>query len=259
MIDFNYLEQNKRILREKYLTANPFPHLVLANICDEAKLKALYTQIPRLENSSRDLMFAKNKFEKSNYSELGPLFIELQNDLRSKEMNAFLSYLTGKQTFVDPNNHGGGLHQGRENSFLDMHLDYNYHPIEQNWWRELNLLLYMNEGWIPDYGGHLKIKDLRTDESKELEVGFNTLIIQHCNDFTLHGYDLTNFPEGKFRTSIATYAFTEHKTQIYKSRTTDWFPSQKGSTAAKKFLGRQMPKLVKLKSIFMSSRTAKNQ
>lgn len=259
MINFTFLRENKRALREDYLTAKPFPHLVLKDICDAIKLRALYDQIPVLKNSSRDLIFAKNKFEKSNYAELGPLFLELQSDLMSEEMNDFLSYLTGKNTFVDPRNHGGGLHQGRENSYLDMHLDYNYHPIQQNWWREMNLLLYVNLDWKPEYGGHLKLKDLRNNEEKKLEVDFNTLIIQQCNDYTLHGYDKTNFPEGIYRTSIATYAFTEHETQIYKKRTTDWFPSQNGSSTWKKILGRQMPNLVKLKSLFISSGTSKNQ
>lgn len=32
-------------------------------------------------------MFAKNKFEKSNYGEIGPLLKELQEDLSSNEMN----------------------------------------------------------------------------------------------------------------------------------------------------------------------------
>ena len=57
-------------------------------------------------------MFAKNKFEKSNYGEIGPLLKELQEDLSSNEMNQFLIFITGQNVFVDPKNHGGGLQQG---------------------------------------------------------------------------------------------------------------------------------------------------
>ena len=143
MINFEELELRKEEYRNSYLTAKPFPHLVLHNICDISKLTEMYHQIPRLENKSRDLIFAKNKFEKSAYYNLGPLFQELYDDLCSDKMNSFLSYLTGKNTFVDPKNHGGGLHQGQGNSKLDMHLDFNYHPLHNNWWREMNLLLYL--------------------------------------------------------------------------------------------------------------------
>ena len=221
MINWDKLDNNKETLKSQYYSAKPFPHLVLKEFCDKEKLSKLFNQIPELENKSRDYLFAGQKFEKSNYQALGPLFKELQEELKSERMNAFLSYLTNKKTFVDPANHGGGLHQGKKNSFLDMHLDFNYHPINVNWWREMNLLLYLNKDWKPEHKGHLKLRDLRTDESTELDVDFNTLVIQQCGDYTLHGYDYTNFPDGVFRTSIATYAFTEHVRQLYKPRTTD--------------------------------------
>ena len=258
MINFDKLLSEKESFRLKYLTAKPFPNLVLKNICDESKLDALYSQIPELDNKSRDYMFAGNKFEKSNYQTLGPLFQELQNDLRSEKMNEFLSYISNKDTFVDPLNHGGGLHQGKKNSFLDMHLDYNYHPLHENVWREMNLLLYLNKDWKSEYKGHLKLRDLRTDNTSELPVDFNTLIIQQCGDYTLHGYDYTNFPENKFRTSIATYAFTKHVRQLYKPRTTDWIPEKEGDGDVIKFIGRNFHKIVKIKNFIFGSGTSKN-
>lgn len=258
MINFEFIERNREVLRIQYLTAKPFPHLVIRDFCDRDKLLQLYEQIPLLQNKSRDYMFAGNKFEKSYYPELGPLFRELYEDFRSQAMTEFLSFLSGKETFVDPDNHGGGLHQGRKNSFLDMHLDYNYHPITKNWWREMNLLLYLNKDWKEEYGGKLKLRDLRTNEEKELEVDFNTLIIQKCDDYTLHGYDQTNFPEGVYRTSIATYAFTLHNNQIYPARTTDWFPSSDAS-AIKIWLGRNAKFIIKLKSYIFGSGTARNR
>jgi hypothetical protein len=258
MINFEKLESRKDELKLAYYAARPFPHLVIKDICSEEKLLQLYSSIPNLENKSKDYVFASNKFEKSRYEELGNLFKELQEDLRSVRMNDFLSFLTNKKTFVDPSNHGGGLHQGRGNSFLDMHLDYNYHPLKPNWWREMNLLLYLNKDWKPEYGGQLKLRDLRTDERAELDVEFNTLIIQQCGDFTLHGYDLTSFPEGMNRTSIATYAFTEHVRQIYSPRTTDWFPEKETDGIVKKWLGRNVHKLVKIKTKLFGSGTRSN-
>jgi len=259
MINFDKLIKNKEKLRLEYLTAKPFPHLVLDNICDEVKLLNAYDSIPILDNKSRDYMFASNKFEKSNYGEISPLLKELQDDLRSDKMNSFLSFITGRNVFVDPKNHGGGLHQGRKSSFLDMHLDYNYHPINHTWWREVNLLLYMNKDWRQEYGGHLELKDLRTGDEKRCDVAFNTLIIQQCHDYTLHGYKPTNFPKDNFRTSIATYAFSKHSKQIYKQRTTDWFPDKESDSVLKKWLGRNITKLISVKNKFLGSGTAKNQ
>jgi hypothetical protein len=257
MINFNILEENKESLRLDYLLAKPFPHLIIDDFCDHKKITALYDKIPDLKNKSRDYIFAKNKFEKSNYSELGDEFQELYNDLSSKRMNDFLSFIANEEVFVDPDNHGGGLHQGKKNSFLDMHLDFNYHPLKKGWYRNMNLLLYLNKDWRQEYKGHLKLVDLRTGEDKELEVPFNRMIIQQTRAYTLHGYDQTNFPDGLYRTSIATYAYTKHKHLIEKPRTTDWVV--KDGKPLKKMVASVFGPAVKIKNFFFGSGTAKNK
>ena len=256
MINFKLLHKKKDQFRTNYLSAEPFSHLAIDNIVDNDKLLKLYSQIPELETKSKDYIFANNKFEKSNYKILGPLFNELYNDICSEEMCKFLSYISAKKIIVDPDNHGGGLHQGKKNSSLDMHLDFNYHPLKKFLYREMNLLLYLNKNWKEEYKGHLKLEDLRTGLKKELGVPFNRLIIQQCGPHTLHGYDQTNFPEGNFRTSIATYAYTQHIKYIEKPRTTDWIP-QSGSKF-KKILAKNMKNLVKIKNFIFGSGTAKN-
>jgi hypothetical protein len=257
MVNLDFLEQNKEKFRSEYLLAKPFPYLIIDNFCDKNKIGTLYEKIPELENKSRDYMFANNKFEKSNYKELGSEFEELYADLSSKKMNDFLSFISNEEVFVDPKNHGGGLHQGKKNSFLDMHLDFNYHPLQKGWYRNMNLLLYLNKDWKPEYKGHLKLLDLRTGEAKELEVPFNRMIIQQTRAYTLHGYDMTNFPDGKYRTSVATYAYTIHKQLVEKPRTTDWVV--KDGQLVKKAIASIYGPAVKIKNAIFGSGTAKNK
>jgi hypothetical protein len=257
MINLEYLTANKEKLRADYLLAKPFPYLAIDNFCDAEKLTMLYNDIPELTNKSRDYIFAHNKFEKANYRSLGPLFEELYNDLCSDAMNDFLSFIANEDVFVDPVNHGGGLHQGRKNSFLDMHLDFNYHPLHKNWYRNMNLLLYLNKDWQPQYKGHLKLVDLRSGEEKELDVPFNRMIIQQTRAYTLHGYGMTHFPENKYRTSIATYAYTVHRYHVEKPRTTDW--KVKDASPVKKFAAAVYGPAVKIKNSLFGSNTAKNQ
>ena len=92
MINFDFLERNLDTLRIQYLAAQPFPHLIIDDFCDAAKLEAAYNAIPELENKSRDYAFANNKFEKSNYKVICPELEELYNDLSSERFNTILSY-----------------------------------------------------------------------------------------------------------------------------------------------------------------------
>ena len=259
MINFDYLESNKDLLRADYRLATPFPFLEIHNFCEEAKLLKMLGEMPELTNRSRDSVFAENKFEKSRYFELGALFNELHEDLHSDRFAEFLSYITGKKVFIDPDNHGGGLHEGRGRSKLDMHLDYNYHPLHKKWWRELNILFYFTPGWRADYGGQLQLEDLRSGEKRELGIDFNKVIIQQCSSYSLHGYNYTSFPEDKSRLSIATYAFTEHQSIIESPRTTDWFPDRQGGSRVKHKLGRNIHRVIKIKNFLFGSGTSKNQ
>jgi Rps23 Pro-64 3,4-dihydroxylase Tpa1-like proline 4-hydroxylase len=257
MIRFDYLEANKEAMRQEFLNKRPFPHIGIDACCDKEKIDALYSKIPEIQTESADYIFAKNKFEKSRFTELGPEFQELYDDFTSERFRDWLCYVTGEDIFVDSKFYGGGIHQGKKGSFLDMHADFNYHPLEETWFRNLNLLLYLNKDWKPEYKGHLRLEHKDTGEKTEVEVPFNRLVIMLCRGYTLHGYDPINFPEGKYRTSIAAYAYTLHENQVEAARTTEW-KIEAGQSPLKYFISKLWVPMVKLKSKFVKSKTAKH-
>lgn len=240
----------------QFMLAKPFQYLAIDHFCEEQKALQLYSEMPDIQTKSRDYVFAANKFERSKIRDISPLFAELYGDLTSDRFRGFLSFICNEEVFVDPAFHGGGIHQGKKNSFLDMHVDFNYHPLHKNWFRNLNLLLYLNKDWKPEYGGQLKLEDLRTGEQKAIDVPFNRMVIQLTRKYTLHGYDLTHFPEGQYRTSIAGYAYTQHRVHIEKPRTTDWHPGD--DQPLKKLLARLYDPAVKIKNKLFGSATAKH-
>lgn len=256
MIDFEKIEAEKEALRLNYLLAKPFPHLAIDGFCETEKINALMEQMPEITTKSRDYVFAANKFEKSKIKTISPLFQELHDDLTSSRFKEWLCFITNENVFVDDAFHGGGIHQGKKDSFLDMHVDFNYHPLHANWYRNLNLLLYLNQNWKPAYGGQLKLEDLRSGEKTEIEIPFNRMVIQQTRKYTLHGYGKTNFPDGQYRTSVASYAYTIHKTLIEKPRTTDWHPAD--DEPLKKFLAKIYDPAVKIKNKLFGSSTAKH-
>jgi hypothetical protein len=256
MIRFDFLDANKEDLRLSYLTARPFPHLAVDGFCEEDKLLALLEEMPDIQTKSRDYVFAANKFEKSSFKDLSPLFRELYEDLVSERFASLLRFISNEEVFVDPAFHGGGIHQGKKGSFLDMHIDFNYHPLHPNWYRTLNLLLYLNKDWKEEYGGQLKLEDLRTGEKTTVAIPFNRMLIQQTRKYTLHGYDRTQFPEGLYRTSIASYAYTVHKHLIEKRRTTDWHVGD--DQYLKRVLAWMYDPAVKLKNRLFGSSTAKH-
>jgi hypothetical protein len=261
MIRFEALEENLAPLQEEFLNNRPFPHIVIDGFADADRLEIALKDIPASDtaklNKSRDYIFARNKFEKANFAELSPALEEIYQDLISDRFQAILKAITAEDVFVDKGFFGGGIHQGGQDSFLDLHTDFNYHPIQKNWFRNLNILLYLNQDWKPEYKGQLKLRHGKTGEVTEVEPLFNRLVIMLTRDFTFHGYDKINFPPGTYRRSIATYAYTLHEPGQGSYRSTTWHPEN--GSKLKKLIGKNWPALVRIKNTLFGIGTKNNR
>ncbi|MGJ8681872.1 2OG-Fe(II) oxygenase [Paraglaciecola sp.] len=262
MINFEYLESNISKFKNEFSDNNLFNYIIIDGFCDNNLLLKAVSQIPDPIDSSveksRDFIFAKNKYEKSGFEEISPEFSILKNDFFSNRFNSIIQEITGRDVFVDPSFHGGGLHQGGKDSYLNMHVDFNYHPLNENWFRDVNILLYLNENWKKEYGGELKLRNGLKKGSKPvlIEPIFNRAVIMLTRDYTFHGYDKINFPEGQYRRSIAAYGYSVQE-PTEEARTTVWYPENVGFV--KKLLGIHMPKIIKYKSKILGSGTKKNK
>lgn len=260
MIRFDRLESEAETLAEKFASAKPFPCLVIDDFCDTEELNKVVAEIPDPEESgigkSRDYVFAKNKFEKSSFRKLGDHCEAIYADLMSDRFKTVLSKIVSRPVWIDPEFHGGGVHQGGKASYLDMHVDFSHHPLHGDWFRDLNVLLYLNQGWEPEWGGELNLRHKASGDTTMIEPLFNRCVIMETRDYTLHGYDRLNFPDGRYRQSIATYAYSSAE-QGAAYRSTVWYPENTG--LVKRVIGRNWPRLVAIKGRFFGSATARNK
>jgi hypothetical protein len=260
MIDFEAIERQLPRLGDAFRAARPYPFVAIDGFCDTWKLSRLVDTVPdpaaAALKKSRDYVFAKNKFEKSQFRGITPLFEELYQDLVAERFQRLLCALTGETVFIDPDFHGGGIHQGGRASFLDMHVDFDHHPLHSQWRRNLNILLYLNRNWRREYGGRLKLRHKETGEAAEVEPLFNRCVIMHSRDNTLHGYDRIDFPADDYRRSIAAYAYTLVDKPARAPRSTVWYPES--ASLVKRALGRSWPLLVAAKNRLFGSGTAAN-
>ena len=241
LVNFDRLEATQAALRDQFATAQPFRHVVIDDFADPVGLAALLAEMPDPHEAgigkSRDYVFAKNKFEKSGFAEFGPQSRELYTELCSDRFGEVLRAITGEDVFVDPAFHGGGMHQAGEDSFLDMHVDFNKHPLHESWFRNLNILLYLNPGWEPAWRGSLELRNKKTGAEASVEPLFNRCVIMETREFSLHGFAPIAFPDGVYRRSIACYAYTD-MAEDFAYRSTVWYPEEGG--AWKRVLGQRV-------------------
>jgi Rps23 Pro-64 3,4-dihydroxylase Tpa1-like proline 4-hydroxylase len=216
------LHYDPRLLREQYANAEPFPHIVLDGLFDDALLDTVLAEFPSREAMRwREFDSTTEKklgyfHETSTISKFVRWFLDAMNTF---EMLVWLEALTGIEGLIpDPYFGGGGLHQIEPGGFLKIHADFNIHP-KLKLDRRLNMLLYLNKEWRDEYGGHLELwdRDLSTCRKSILPL-FNRTVIFSTTDTSFHGHPhpLTA-PEGMSRKSISLYYYTAGRPEDERS------------------------------------------
>lgn len=127
-----------------------------------------------------------------------------------------LETVTGIQALqADPELIGGGLHQIQQGGFLDVHVDYNLHPTTKLH-RRLNLLVYLNEGWLGAWGGQLELWDMREKRCIERVVPvMNRAVLFETNEVSFHGHpEPVHAPRDVARRSLAAYYYTDTRDDV---------------------------------------------
>lgn len=207
-----------------YQSADPYPYAQFENFLEEWAAKEAMDAFPKVGGEGWiHYLHVNEKKHGLNKMDRIPAFLqEVIKALNSKAFVEHLSELTGIPGLVaDPSLEGGGLHQSQRGGFLNIHADFTVHPHKRQWRRRVNVLVYLNEGWKPEYGGDLELwsRDMKACKQKIGPV-FNRCVIFNTDEDSYHGLpEPIMCPEGMTRKSIALYYFTEEKNAPRKRAT----------------------------------------
>lgn len=240
-------------LNAAFRSATPFPHVVIEDFLPEDLARRVLAEFPPLDTmkKSNDYIFG-NKRALEDVSSRGPASTELNQLFLSPAFAEFVSGVFGEELFIDPGFHGGGFHNGGDGSFLDMHVDFNVHPDHPDWLRVLNILVYLNEDWKPEYGGDLRITKSPDEAPRTIEPLFNRGVIMMTSEITYHGYEKMSLPQGVSRKSVAAYAYKHVPVGSVEQRTTGWHPTT--TAPLKKFAAKHWNSLSQAKRRLLSKR-----
>lgn len=201
-------------LHESFKSGKPYPHIIMDNFLDLDLANSLESNFPSPEKL--DIHYKglnEKKSEGADFSRFHPDFSTLKAYLMSPEFYEWTSKVTGiKDVFITDDNMGMGVHSGGDGSHLDIHVDFNIHPTA-NVHRRLNLLIYLNKDWKPEYNGSFELwnQDVTVCE-KYVEPLFNRCVIFETSEISYHGYTKKlNLPEGVRRKSVYAYFYTHER------------------------------------------------
>ncbi|MCU0445569.1 MAG: 2OG-Fe(II) oxygenase [Microscillaceae bacterium] len=222
-------------LKQDFQTAFPYKHLVMEDFLTLDFANTVHDNFPSIEKLNKHYNgLNERKSEGSNFSDFHPALSELRQLIMSKEFANWMAEVTGiTEIFVTDDKLGTGLHQGSNGSFLDIHIDFNIHA-EKNVHRRLNMLIYMNKDWQPEYGGDLEMWDAKmTKCEKKVAPMFNRAVVFETNEISYHGYSKISVPEGVTRKSFYSYFYTALREDASKYHDTVFRPKPEDSVSKK--------------------------
>jgi Rps23 Pro-64 3,4-dihydroxylase Tpa1-like proline 4-hydroxylase len=225
LIDIQSVTKKFAVMADAYQNAEPFPHMSVNGLFDEDTLREINKEflIPQRMSGAFGGEIEGGKFTESNLDKMGPVTREfLAECLQTPFLNA-LSIITGIDNLIpDPSLLGGGLHQTVRGGRLKVHSDFNV-SVDHTLVRKLNLLIYLNEGWQPEWGGALELwdKDMTAAQVVVPPV-LGQAAMFTCSDISFHGLpDPIDCPQDVTRRSLALYYYTKEDS-VPVPRSTMW-------------------------------------
>lgn len=242
IIDIERLRSRLAADRSSFQDNFPFRHVVIDDFLSAEIAERLFASFPSLD--AKELTLARTLEARSfegNVKRFGPTFETVFAELGSPDFTSYVRELTGMDDLtIDPENVGGGLHQGARGSALHVHADHNTHPNDPSRYRRLNILIYMTKGWEAAWGGALELYDHDGKRKlDQIEPRFNRAVVMEVHDRAFHGYRALKTPDGVTRKLLAAYYYSDAPApeQSVESHPT-LLGRPEGENAASRALGR---------------------
>lgn len=209
-------------LSKAFREAQPFPHIAIDEFLEPDFADAVAAAYPSFGEAEKlGLQFkAVNEYKKIQIteSEKFPDPVGKLNELLgSEEFRSQLAQISGiDELSYDASLAGGGMHITGPHGLLDVHVDFNWSDqLEKH--RRLNLLVYLNPEWRPEWKGAVEIWD---DEVKTRFHAFapvhNRAVMFATSERSFHGVEAVRCPEGHTRNSFAVYYYSAEPPDGYR-------------------------------------------
>lgn len=184
----------------------PFKHVILHDYWPDELLEGVLSEVPTAFDT-RWCEFSNPREHKlaGTRAMWGLKTWDLFDDhLDDPDFLAELAEAFGIGSPLTVDDYGGGYHLIPPGGFLASHVDFNRHR-GTGLWRRLNLIIFLNKGWDPAYGGELV---LGAAGEVVVEPRWNTTAIFETNDQSWHGHPAPT-ADGFWRHSFAAYFYSE--------------------------------------------------
>lgn len=202
-------------LREKVRNAKPFPFFSIDNFLEANFAEEVLASFPSYAEAQKigrqfQAVNEQGKVQVTDSKTFAPAVQKLNEGLASPAWLELLSYVMDIPNLLpDDQLVGGGIHQTGPRGHLDVHVDFNFIK-DRDLHRRLNILVYFNKDWKPEWGGNVELWDKNVKVCHHsFSPIFNRCVVFATSEISYHGVTAVKCPEGNSRKSFAAYYYTK--------------------------------------------------
>ena len=205
-------------LAAELAAAQPFPHLVLDDFIalPPREIVSAFPDPDWTGWKAFNDAYQFNKRQCADIDALPPLFQAMVGELCGPAFLSFLEKISGIRGLLpDPYLVGGGLHSSGAGGVLAPHADFHHYP-RLELFRRINVLVYFNPDWKPEFGGCLELyRKGATQPEREVVPEFGRMVMFLTDDRSIHGFTRPITGTPRWRNSLALYYYTSDETEQF--------------------------------------------
>jgi hypothetical protein len=185
--------------------------VLIDNFLNESFISELSNNFPK-DYDNKNWFFYENPLEVKYLNSSINTFPEpLKNIfyiLSTNQMVNIFSRITDiEELEYDPTLYGSSIQSTPKYGRLNIHLDYEKHPLIENKERRLNIILYLNKTWKDEWKGDTELwDDNMTKCVVSQKIKYNSAILFETNNTSWHGVpEKLLCPDNESRKTIAYY------------------------------------------------------
>lgn len=192
-LSYERLETLAGSLGPSYEEAEPFPHAVIDGFFPDAVAARIIDEFPPLDQGQWQGSGVQNPQRRLKYMShteeaFSPFIRRTLYELNARPFLRFVESVTGIAPLLPDPDIGHTLRHFERGGCLGVHTDFNWHKgIGLH--RRVNLIVYLNQDWRDEYGGHLELwDDAMTRCVKRIAPMANRALLFATDDHTPHGF-----------------------------------------------------------------------
>ncbi|GBR03615.1 2OG-Fe(II) oxygenase [Acetobacter oeni] len=204
-------------LAKTFEYADPFPHLVLDGLFEQAFLKTIADEIHSLRSDHWVPHYTalQKKRATDGMAGLPPQTARYFAFTNSSEFIFFLESITGIHALMpDSTLLGGGIHQANANGHFEIHVDFQTHPTT-GFRNRVAVITYLNTDWTEADGGALELWNMEENRAAvSILPLFGRTVIMGQSTIAAHGYP-TALPGERPRLALIAYFYTQTSNPLH--------------------------------------------